>query len=158
MKVVLVVALLAVVREAQADATLCERHEAIVFSCHVGRKTVSLCRPKDGPRRLRYRFGTPAHVELEYPQRGSAAAGAFYSSSRPRFGGGEATVAFRKDHVEYKVYSRVGRSEGASPEARVPEFEDGLIVSVDGRPAKTTACDDGGAGFRERIAWIPTRD
>jgi hypothetical protein len=155
MKAVLVVAMLITVRDAQADGTLCERHEAIVFSCHIGKKIVSLCRPKKGPRRLRYRFGTPAHVDVEYPERNANEPGAFYTSRGPRFGGGEASVAFTRDHVEYTLYSRVGRAEGGSPEERIPTFEDGLIVLKAGGPPKISTCDDGGDGFRESIDWIP---
>lgn len=157
MKAILVLATILAVRTAQAEGTLCERQEAIVFSCHIGEKIVSLCRPKDGPRRLHYRFGTPAHFDVEYPDRGTTEPGTFYRSRGPRFGGGEETVAFTRDRVEYTLYSRVGRSEGGSPEERIPTFEDGLIVSQARGLPKISACDDGGDGFRESIDWIPAR-
>src|SRR4051812_21055915 len=63
---------------ALAAGSLCQRTEAVVFSCDVAasKKTVSLCASHDlarGRGHLAYRFGKPGHVELEFPPRGTPA-------------------------------------------------------------------------------------
>ncbi|HJY84133.1 MAG TPA: hypothetical protein VKK81_23990 [Candidatus Binatia bacterium] len=129
-----------------------------MFSCHVGKKIISLCRPTDSPQVLTYRCGVPAHVELEHPGRGPEDQGEFYTSSAPLFGGGETTVAFTRADYEYKIYSKIGRSDsGESPESRTPIFEDGLVISRSGQKVRHLVCDDGGEGFRENIDWLPTQ-
>src|SRR5919106_687690 len=62
--------------------SLCERDEKIVFSCTVGKaaKTVSLCSSKELTKDtgyMKYRFGLPGKIELEYPQEQQRANEAF---------------------------------------------------------------------------------
>ena len=135
-----------------AETTLCEAGEKVVFSCHVGRKIVSLCRPATQAKALVYRFGAPGRPELVFGQGEQADASGFTRSNAPRYGGGSTAVSFRRGEYQYSVYSQVGRSEG--PE-RMPEFEDGVLVSRHGKPLKRFICDDGGEGFREDIKWLP---
>jgi hypothetical protein len=126
-----------------------------VFSCHIGKKTLSLCRPAGRRAQLAYRFGQPGQVELDYPGQGARhAAPAFDVATTPLIGGGVSTVGFRRGAWRYEVYSKSGR--GDDPE-RTPFTEDGLIVSRDGKRVWQQACDDGGAGFREELGWLPQR-
>jgi hypothetical protein len=156
MRMLLVLALLLGVQTARAEESLCVGHEKIVFSCHLGRTILSLCRPLESPRGLTYRYGTPAHVEVVYPSRGPEEQGRFYTSSAPLFGGGETTLAFTRADYEYKIYSKIGRADrGESQEDRTPIFEDGLVISQSGKPVRHLVCDDGGEGFREDISWLP---
>src|SRR5262245_7983481 len=156
MRILLICALLCVFQTARAEESLCVEHEKIVFSCHVGSKIISLCRPLASPRVLTYRYGTPAHVELMHPGRRLEEPGEFYTSSAPLFGGGETTVAFTRADYEYKIYSKIGRADsGESQEDRTPIFEDGLVISRSGKQVSQLVCDDGGAGFREDISWLP---
>jgi hypothetical protein len=143
---------------ARGEETLCAAAEKVVFSCHVGKKIVSLCRPSDAPHGLTYRFGTPRRVELAHPARGRDAKGSFYTASGPLYGGGDTTVGFRRGEYEYVVYSRIGRSSGDRAQGGTPEFEDGLVVSRRGREIRRMVCDDGGEGFREAIDWLPQRN
>lgn len=48
--------------------SLCKANENVLFSCSLGKKTVSLCTSDNGtaPEYLEYRFGTPAKIELSY--------------------------------------------------------------------------------------------
>jgi len=55
---------------AQAAPTLCPGSEITLVSCPVGKKTASVCASPDlGPGHgvAQYRFGSPGHVELEFP-------------------------------------------------------------------------------------------
>lgn len=135
--------------QAQAQESLCLPGEPVVFACHTGSKTVSLCRPSALARELTYRFGKPAAVELAYPPAGQRLRAPFTVSNAPLAGGGMTTVAFRRGEYEYAVYSMVGRSDGT------PRFEDGVIVSRRGKQLARLVCDDGGAGFREELDWLP---
>ena len=134
-----------------AERTLCQPAEAVVFSCTVGARLVSLCSVGADPKRLSYRFGTPGHIELAYPEAG--AAGAFERSSGPLYGGGITAISFKRGEYEYGVYSRMGRAAGGGD----PETEDGVAVARGGKRISTLVCDDGGAGFRESIDWLPKK-
>ena len=141
----------AVLAAEPAERTLCQAGETVVFSCSLGAKLVSLCSAGNAPKRLSYRFGAPGRVELAYPDPG--AAGAFEWSSGPLYGGGITTVSFKRGPYEYSVYARIGRAAGGGE----PEFEDGLVIARDGKRIQTKVCDDGGAGFRESIEWLPKK-
>jgi hypothetical protein len=138
--------------DARAHDTLCQPGEAVVFACHVGRKSVSLCRPSALPHEMTYRFGTPARVELAHPPAGKQLRAPFTLSTAPLFGGGVTTVGFRRGEYEYQVYSKVSRSDD---DDRAPLFEDGVIVSRRGKQVAKMVCDDGGEGFREGLDWLP---
>lgn len=148
----LLAALLLLGADACAQDSLCRPGEPVVFSCHVGGKTVSLCRPSGLRQELIYRFGTPARVELTHPGPGSLAAAPFTRATAPLAGGGVTTVVFRRGQYQYSVYSKVAR--GAGPE-HAPEFEDGIVISRRGKPVRRLVCDDGGEGFRESLDWLP---
>lgn len=135
--------------QAGAPESLCRPGEPVVFACHIGSKTVSLCRPSALARELTYRFGTPATIELAYPPAGKRLRAPFTVSTAPLAGGGITSVAFRRGQYQYAVYSMVGRSDGA------PLFEDGVIVSRRGKEVAKLVCDDGGEGFREGLDWLP---
>jgi hypothetical protein len=122
-----------------AAAQLCTSGEAVVFSCTLGAKTVSLCRPSG--------------MEMSYPAPSQRTARPrFELATTPLFGGGVTTVSFRRGAYRYQVYSKSGRAD--DPE-RTPFTEDGVIVARAGKPAWHMVCDDGGAGFREELGWLP---
>jgi hypothetical protein len=145
-------ALAACTAAAPAQESLCTAGEAVVFSCHAGSKTVSLCRPTALRGQLAYRFGTPGRVELAYPAAAVPAARGFEVATRPLFGGGVTTLRFQSGAYRYEVYSKTGRADDAG---RTPATEDGVIVSRNGQTVRHLACDDGGAGFRESLGWLP---
>ena len=158
MRVLRLLLLVAYIQEARAGESLCVANEAVVFSCHIAEKIVSLCRPLGLASALIYRHGTPGHPDMVYPDPGSQEKGTFYRSSTPLFGGGRTTVSFTRGPDEYQIYSAVGRADSStSPSERTPIFEDGTAVSHNGERAKQLVCDDGGDGFREDIGWIPER-
>ena len=156
MRLVLALALLMASQIARGEETLCTGEEKVVFSCHVGARIVSLCRPPAHERQLTYRFGRRSRLELVYPAR-TEAKGGFYTWTAPLYGGGETIVAFERSGYSYRVYSRVGRSGGGTAQERIPEFEDGLVVARAGKEVRRLVCDDGGEVFREDIGWLPKR-
>ncbi|MGR8930326.1 MAG: hypothetical protein ACU836_06765 [Gammaproteobacteria bacterium] len=138
------------------EDSLCTEKESIVFSCHIEKKTVSLCRSANDPKSLTYRFGGKDHIELTYP--GPKDKSRFYLTEQPVYGGGITSLAFARGDYEYRLYSKIGREESeAEPGERVPLFEDGLVVSKSGIEIKQMICDDGGEGFREDISWLSAR-
>lgn len=136
------------------EESLCSGQEKIVFSCHVDKKMLSLCRPIDSPCELIYRFGSAGKPEMTYPDPQDRSE--FYRVDAPLFGGGITTLAFVRGDYEYRLYSKIGREDSAgAPEEHIPEFEDGIVVSKSGKQLKQLICSDGGEGFREDIDWIP---
>lgn len=151
--------LMAISQLGLAEESMCDKNEAIVFSCHIGKKVVSLCHVSNQAHNLTYRYGVPGAAELVYPDSIKGKSGDFYASENPLYGGASTTVAFKQGHYEYRIYSKVGREEGEgnSPEDRIPVFEDGLIISKGGKLLKQMVCDDGGSGFREDVDWLAKR-
>lgn len=142
---------------AAAQESLCTADEAVVFSCHVGKKTVSLCRPSSLREQLAYRFGMPGHIELAYSAPSSGASQmapqpGFEVSTKPLFGGGVTALRFHRGAYRYEVYSKTSRADDAD---RTPVAEDGVIVSRDGQTVRHLVCNDSGAGFREPLGWLP---
>jgi hypothetical protein len=65
-------------------------------------------------------------------------------------------VTFKWQEYEYSIYSKLGRSPAVGPaQDRLPEFEDGVTVSRDGKEIERLVCDDGGEGFRESVNSLP---
>lgn len=153
-KLALACALAACASMAAAQESLCTAGEAVVFSCHAGKKTVSLCRPASLREQLAYRFGMPGHIELAYSAAASRTATqqGFEVSTKPLFGGGVTSLSFQRGAYRYEVYSKTGRADDAD---RTPVAEDGVIVSRDGQTVRHVVCDDSGAGFRESLGWLP---
>ena len=137
---------------AAAQESLCRPDETAVFACHLGARMVALCRPPGLEPSLTYRFGTPERVELAYPPPGARVQPVFRRSLTPLVGGGISTVTFQRGQYEYRVYSKVERGDDA---ARSPRFEDGVEVWRGGKRVRELVCDDGGAGFRENLDWLP---
>src|SRR5690349_2307041 len=88
-----------------ATESLCVAKETVVFSCHVGQRQVSLCKPAGATNALTYRYGRPGRLELVYPDRNAAEKGEFTRTSALRYGGEAVTVSFRRGGYEYRVYS-----------------------------------------------------
>ena len=132
----------------QAKA-LCAVGETVAFSCHLGKKQVSLCQAADAGKAWRYRYGTPAKVELAFPAAGTGKAARFAVSETPTHGGANPVVSFARGGYQYRVFSRVAKGEDGEP-----MFEDGLEVLRDGKPMSRRVCDDGGEGFRVDIGSL----
>jgi hypothetical protein len=102
--------------------TLCDSHEAVLFSCAtsrngtdpehpvaIRRKIISLCAtpgPTELPDRLTYRFGPDRqHIELEYPTDSRPPREAFTSDFDAWAKGSKWSVTFKKGEYWYSVYN-----------------------------------------------------
>ena len=88
--------------------SLCEREEKIVFSCAVGKqaKIVSLCSSKELTKDkgyMKYRFGLPGKIELEYPKAQKPARDAFKYTHYFRAQVDYTTISFTLNGYEYMV-------------------------------------------------------
>jgi hypothetical protein len=155
MRVYIMLLLLVVYQSVHAEETLCTEKEKIVFSCHAKEKIISLCNSSQAEKNLIYRFGRIKHVELVYPENGKKTKNDFYRSTQMLFGGGEKSISFKRMNYEFKIYSKIGRSDSNDhQESRIPIYEDGLMLFQKDKLVKQFVCDDGGEGFREDISWI----
>jgi hypothetical protein len=89
--------------------SLCEGDEKIVFSCAVGKqaKIVSLCSSKELTKDkgyLRYRFGLPGKIELEYPKDGERPHEAFKYSHYFRAQVDETEISFSLNGYDYAIF------------------------------------------------------
>lgn len=92
--------------------SLCEREEKIVFSCALAKpakpgKVVSLCSSKEFTKDrgyLRYRFGLPGKIELEYPKDGERPHEAFKYSHYFRSLVDETEISFSLNGYEYAIF------------------------------------------------------
>ena len=89
------------------EKTLCAPHEEIYFSCHAGKKIISVCAsgnisPNNGY--VQYRIGIPGSVELEYPDMPKSPKGHFSLSN---ISGGNLNIEhlkFNSGKYNYVVY------------------------------------------------------
>ncbi len=159
MRVYISIMLFFVYQFAYAEDTLCTEKEKIIFSCHTKNKIISLCASLQAEKSLVYRYGKLGHEELIYSEPVNHNKSSFYTSAHALYGGDETSIAFKIATYEYKIYSQIGRADSDDhQEDRIPKYEDGLTIFLNGKVLKNLVCDDGGAGFREDISWIPSRN
>jgi hypothetical protein len=129
---VIVISLMNLGIDARAEeTTLCRAHEEVYFSCPVGGKIISLCAsgnisPDNGY--IRYRFGTPDHVELQYPDDNHSSKSRFTISD---ISGGNLNfthVKFKSGGYDYVMYQG---------------FPSGLYIKRKGRTIANLTCDEG---------------
>jgi len=118
-----------------ANVTHCTDKENIVFSCSIGKKTVSVCSSKNftsSTGYLQYRFGKKEKLELVFPSL-SDPPGRFVNRQWVMLGGGsEAHLRFNHGDYGYVVYSGLG-SWG--------EYE-GLAVEKAGKIISNNKCKE----------------
>jgi hypothetical protein len=101
----------------ETTPSLCRADEIVVFDCRFEHKQLALCGKGDFNRSgasLLYRFGTPAHVEMEYPapgkrpefsQQDDGWAGGI-DENGDRSGGSEKLVWFGRGRRDFVLFSR----------------------------------------------------
>jgi hypothetical protein len=133
---------------AEAVPTLCSNQEVVAFSCSLGSKTVSLCSSQELTREsgtLSYRFGTPGHVELEFPRLPAHPKDNFRIGRVLYAGGGGVIVKFSLGAHTYSVYESFGG--GNAPESRWANS--GLTVRTDDKLLMRRECKRPHLGTRE---------
>lgn len=114
-----------------AEATLCQSHEEIYFSCLVGENIISLCAsgnisPKNGY--VQYRFGASDRVELEFPSKPYPPQSRFLISDVSEGGVKYTHVKFRSGRYDYVIYQG---------------FPSGLYIKNGGRLVSNLICEPG---------------
>ncbi|WP_448664496.1 hypothetical protein ACG3SL_07410 [Sphingomonas sp. CJ20] len=124
-----------------APAGLCRAGETVLFTCGIAARQVSVCGSGSGATAAaRYRLGTPAKVELEYPAAGQAGRGTMAYASIPYSGGGETQIHFTSGGYTYVVYSRVVRTNFGPSGRHDPAFSAGVVVQRDGKTLSHRKC------------------
>ncbi len=109
----------------------CTGAEQVVFSCHVGKKLLSLCMAKPAAGQsgyLQYRFGPLQRPELVYPKALEPAAQNFFYSTASYAAGGEARVRFSVNAYDYIVYSKITSGPPGKGGYRAKDLSAGLVV------------------------------
>jgi hypothetical protein len=117
--------------------SLCERDEKIVFSCTITKpsKIVSLCSSKELTKDtgyMRYRFGLPGKIELEYPKEQKLARDAFKYTHYFRYQVDYTTISFTLSGHKYMVWDDYNGEEKHNAE--------GLTVTPPGGKEVTMKC------------------
>ena len=113
------------------EATLCQPHEEIYFSCSAVNKIISLCAsgnisPSNGY--VQYRFGTPDHVELQFPNKPYPPKNRLLISD---ISGGNLNythIKFKSGEYNYVIYQG---------------FPSGLYIKKNGKLVSNLICEQG---------------
>lgn len=113
------------------EATLCNAHEEVYFSCHVGNKVVSVCAsgnisPKNGY--VQYRFGNIGGIEFEYPELPVPPEKKFYIIDINAGNVQSTHLKFKSGGYDYVIYSG---------------FPSGVYVKKRGKVVLNRVCDSG---------------
>ncbi len=132
---------LAAIGPAVAAPSLCSQDEAVIFTCSVGVKLVSVCASSDiSPSQgsLAYRFGAPHQPEISYQNRELTRSGTWSFS-----GGGGAWLRFTRGPISYIAYTAIGRGWGTK--AGVAVLQDGKLLA--NLPCRTAPDSEIGPDF-----------
>ncbi|SEF80314.1 hypothetical protein [Nitrosomonas ureae] len=96
----------------------CQMQEQVIFSCSVGKKTVSVCASKDFSAHsgyLQYRFGPLGMPELTFPALNASDPVTQFIQARTWMfaGGGGGYLRFINGQYHYIVYTAIGKGWGA---------------------------------------------
>lgn len=123
--------------QANAASGHCSAEETVVFSCSVGKKTVSVCASADlSPTTgsLQYRFGALGAnaLEMTYPELSVRPASVIQAGALVYSGGGGAYMRFTKGDYAYVVYTGSGRGWD----------KEGVAIERNGKITTSFACKD----------------
>lgn len=121
-----------------ATESLCNAQEQVIFSCSLGKKTVSVCASNDFSANsgyLQYRFGKKDALELAFPDLAESALAAQSVQARTLMfsGGGGGYLRFIKGQHHYIVYTAIGKGWGA---------KDGVAVEKNNQLITNLECQD----------------
>lgn len=116
---------------ARADrgVSLCEADEAVLATCAIGQRRVSICaRGKAAV----YRYGRPGRIEL--------VASDLHWASTGYSGGGELQVTARNDGHSYTLFDRIVRTGFRADGLNHPKADSGLVVRRGEKVLSARAC------------------
>jgi hypothetical protein len=113
------------------ETTLCQPHEEIYFSCPTGNKTISLCAsgnisPSNGY--VQYRFGTPDHIELQFPDKPYPPKNRFLLSDISEGNLNYTHIKFKSGEYNYVIYQGM---------------PNGLYIKKNGKLVSNLICEQG---------------
>jgi hypothetical protein len=109
--------------------SLCRVPEAVLFTCDVGAKTVSICGQEQGG--AAYRFGRPGRVDIEVTDLHRAHAG---------WSGGETQVYADTPTHRYLIYNQMVRTTFGLDGLHDSKITSGLVVQREGRTVLSREC------------------
>lgn len=110
--------------------SLCRAPEAVLFTCQVGSKTVSICGQEKGG--ALYRFGRPGRIELEATD--------LHRAHDGWSGGGETQVYADTPTHRYVVYDRMVRTGFGADGHNDPKETVGVMVQSGGQTISSRLC------------------
>jgi len=110
--------------------SLCRAPEAVLSTCDIGTKTVSICGQEQGG--AVYRFGRPGRVELEATD--------LHLAYKSWSGGGETQVYADTSTHRYIVYNQIVRTGFDDEGHHDPKETSGLVVQSGGRTVSSREC------------------
>lgn len=128
--------------------SLCRALEAVLFTCEVGTRTVSICGQGQG--RAVYRFGRQGRVELE--------AAGLHFADHAFSGGGETQVHADAPPYRYIVYDRTVRTSFGGDGRYDSQAESGLVVQSGGQTVSSQRCASPAAFDRLTRTLVPAGD
>jgi len=117
---------------AQNTDTHCKGDEAVIFSCPLGRKLVSVCAAPDNSF-LYYRFGGKNNIELALAHHKNTPGVAVQGDTLTFAGGGGAYLRFLNQGYSYVMYTAIGRGWGSKA---------GIVVEKNGLKQAHLACSE----------------
>jgi hypothetical protein len=126
-----------------APKYLCKPEETVLFGCESGKKMISVCASHGFSAEtgyVQYRIGTPARIELSYPETLTPAKGHFWYSFTGYSGGAEAHLRFGNQGVTYVVFDRTVRTNFVPGEPNYPDMSEGVVVLQQGKKATKRLC------------------
>ena len=126
------------------SATFCAADEAVIFSCPLGTKRVSVC---GSGKQATYRYGAPGNVELTIRN--------LHIAERGLSGGGETQISASNNGYSYVVYDKTVRTSFNANGQNAPDSESGLLVRHNGRTLSSKRCGNDAPISSRANAYIP---
>lgn len=122
----------------QRNTTLCKPQEAVVFSCHIHKKIVSICSSgadSEIGSYMQYRFGLPDGIEMRLPNVPSSPTSSFHGARIESNNGRDATGYLRINNGSYSyIVYQATSYDGDRP--------GGLVVEKDGKIISRQMCNE----------------
>lgn len=115
-----------------AAASLCRAPEAVLFTCRVGARTVSICGRTKEQGGAVYRYGRPGRLEAE--------AADLHRAFEGWSGGGETQAYADTLTHRYVVFDRMVRTGFDDEGHNIPRMTQGLLVQSGGRTLSKREC------------------
>ncbi|HEY6093657.1 MAG TPA: hypothetical protein VIU93_01770 [Gallionellaceae bacterium] len=135
---------------ASQASTHCSKQEQVVFSCHAGKKILSLCMSKPVAGQggyLQYRFGALGRPELIFPKALQPGAENFFYSTAGYSAGGEGRVRFSIGTYDYVLYSKITSGPPRKGGSREKYQSAGMVIRNNKKQIGSLQCAEKNSDF-----------